>query len=108
MNPVATSTEVRASRALRTVKKRMSMCGSPAVPKIRASPSDIADIGSLTRPPGAMIAAKTDQRRFHAIDNPSAFTDQAFALAAWAPGVFFLKRWDRDHSAVTGFTTQPS
>jgi hypothetical protein len=25
--------------------------------------------------------AKTDQRRFHAIDNPRAFTDQAFALA---------------------------
>jgi hypothetical protein len=52
--------------------------------------------------------AKTDQRRFHAIDNPSAFIDQAFALAAWAPGVFFLKRWDRDHFAVTGLTTQPS
>src|SRR5665811_177887 len=52
--------------------------------------------------------AKTNQRRFHAIDNPSAFTDQAFALAAWAPGVFFLKRWDRDHFAVTRLTTQPS
>src|ERR1019366_9236109 len=52
--------------------------------------------------------AKTDQRRFHAIDDPSAFTDQAFALAAWAPGVFFLKRWDRESFAVTGLTTQPS
>src|SRR5258705_12220909 len=38
----------------------------------------------------------------------SAFTDQAFALAAWTPGVFFLKRWDRDHFAVTRLTTQPS
>jgi len=40
--PVATSTDVRASRALRTVKKRMSMCGSPAVPhrrRTRQSPS---------------------------------------------------------------------
>src|ERR1700682_5043238 len=45
---------------------------------------------------------KTDQRRFHAIDNPSAFSGQAFALAAWAPGVFPLQRWDRDHFAVRG------
>jgi hypothetical protein len=52
--------------------------------------------------------AETDQRRFHPIDNPGAFTDQSFALAAGTPGVFFLKRWDRDHFAMTRLITQPS
>src|SRR5260370_42514993 len=39
--------------------------------------------------------AKSDQRRFHAIDNPSAFTEQAFALAARTSGALSLKRWCR-------------
>jgi hypothetical protein len=33
------------------------MCGSPAVPNISAKPSEIAEIGSVTRPPGFMIAS---------------------------------------------------
>ena len=56
MNPVATSTDSRAWRASATVKKRIRMCGRPAVPKISATPSEMAETGSLTRPPGAMMA----------------------------------------------------
>ncbi|GJD51944.1 hypothetical protein OPKNFCMD_4703 [Methylobacterium crusticola] len=56
MNPVATSTESRAWRASATVKKRIRMCGRPAVPKISATPRDTAETGSFTRPPGAMMA----------------------------------------------------
>ena len=33
------------------------MCGSPAVPNISAKPRENAEIGSLTRPPGLMIAS---------------------------------------------------
>ena len=39
-----------------TVKKRMRMCGRPAVPNIRARPSEMAEMGSLTKPPGPMMA----------------------------------------------------
>jgi hypothetical protein len=52
--------------------------------------------------------AETDQRCFHPVDDPSAFTDQVFALAAWPPGIFFLERWDLHHFAVKRLTTQPS
>jgi hypothetical protein len=40
---------------LGTVKKRIRMCGSPAVPNISAMPKLIAEIGSLMKPPGPMI-----------------------------------------------------
>jgi hypothetical protein len=38
---------------LGTVKKRIRMCGRPAVPNISAMPKLIAEIGSLMKPPGA-------------------------------------------------------
>ncbi|MNF91937.1 hypothetical protein D3C84_745590 [compost metagenome] len=40
-----------------TVKKRIRMWGRPAVPNIRASPKEMAEMGSATRPPGLMMAA---------------------------------------------------
>ena len=36
-------------------KKRINICGKPAVPNIRAKPSEIADTGSETSPPGDII-----------------------------------------------------
>ena len=48
---------MRASLALGTVKKRIRMCGRPAVPNISAMPTEIAETGSLISPPGAMIAS---------------------------------------------------
>ncbi|MNT25220.1 hypothetical protein D3C72_1607290 [compost metagenome] len=48
---------MRAALTLLTVKKRIRMCGRPAVPKISARPSDTADTGSDTRPPGRMMAS---------------------------------------------------
>ena len=56
MKLVAQNTDFRASRASATVKNRIKMCGSPAVPNISASPSEIAETGSLTSAPGRMIA----------------------------------------------------
>ncbi|MCY1185694.1 hypothetical protein D9M73_264980 [compost metagenome] len=55
MNPVANSTERRASLALGTVKKRMRMCGRPAMPNTRPRDSETALIGSASRVPGPMI-----------------------------------------------------
>lgn len=55
--PVAYRMLLRAALASLTVKKRIRICGSPAVPKISAKPSETAEIGSETRPPGLMIAA---------------------------------------------------
>ena len=52
---VAHSTDLRASLALGTVKKRIRMCGRPAVPNISAMPKLMAEIGSLMKPPGPMI-----------------------------------------------------
>ena len=52
---VAQNTDLRASFALGTVKKRIMMCGKPAVPNIKAIPKEIAEIGSFTKPPGPMI-----------------------------------------------------
>ncbi len=43
--------------ALGTVKKRIRICGRPAVPNISAMPKEMAEIGSLMKPPGAMIAS---------------------------------------------------
>ena len=48
-------TDLRASLALGTVKKRIRMCGRPAVPNISAMPNEIAEIGSLTKLPGPII-----------------------------------------------------
>ncbi len=56
MKPVATNTDLRAALASATVKKRMRICGSPAVPKISANPREIAEIGLETSVPGAMMA----------------------------------------------------
>ena len=41
--------------ALGTVKKRIRMCGRPAVPNISAMPKLMAEIGSLMKPPGPMM-----------------------------------------------------
>ena len=49
---VAQNTDLRASLASGTVKKRIRMCGSPAVPNINAMPNEMAEIGSLMKPPG--------------------------------------------------------
>ena len=38
------------------MKKRIKICGSPAVPNIRAKPSEIADSGLEIKLPGSMIA----------------------------------------------------
>ena len=53
---VAQNTDLRACLASGTVKKRIRMCGRPAVPNISAMPNEIAEIGSLMKPPGPMIA----------------------------------------------------
>ncbi|MCY1448288.1 hypothetical protein D9M71_649450 [compost metagenome] len=55
MKPVAKNTLLRASLASLTVKKRIRMCGRPAVPNISAKPRENAEIGSFTRPPGLMM-----------------------------------------------------
>ncbi|MNP70095.1 hypothetical protein D3C76_1662820 [compost metagenome] len=39
-----------------TVKKRIRICGRPAVPNIMPSPKEIASTGLDSKPPGAMIA----------------------------------------------------
>jgi hypothetical protein len=54
---VAQPTDLRASLALGTVKKRIRMCGRPAVPNISAMPTEIAEIGSLISAPGPMMAS---------------------------------------------------
>ena len=41
MIAIAQITEVRAACAERTVKKRMRICGIPAVPSTKAMPSEI-------------------------------------------------------------------
>ena len=56
MKPVAKNTDLRAALASATVKKRIRICGSPAVPKISARPSEIAEIGLDDEAPGAMMA----------------------------------------------------
>ena len=56
MKVVAQNTDLRASLALPTVKKRMRMCGRPAVPNISAMPSENAEIGLATAAPGSMIS----------------------------------------------------
>ncbi len=53
---MAHSTDLRASLASGTVKKRIRMCGRPAVPNISAMPKEMAEIGSLMKPPGPMMA----------------------------------------------------
>ena len=45
MMNMAATTEERAAFAVGTVKKRIRMCGSPAVPSTSASPSEIVSIG---------------------------------------------------------------
>ena len=55
MKVVAQNTDLRASLALATVKKRMRMWGRPAVPNISAMPSEIALIGLDTCGPGSRI-----------------------------------------------------
>ena len=55
MKPVATTTDLRASLASLTVKKRIKMCGRPAVPNIKAKPKEMASIGFAASLPGPMI-----------------------------------------------------
>src|SRR5579864_9718798 len=55
--PVAYRMLFLAAFASPTVKNRIRMCGNPAVPKINANPSETAETGSDTRPPGLIIAA---------------------------------------------------
>jgi len=56
---VAQNTDLRASLASGTVKKRIKMCGKPAVPNIKAIPKEMAEMGSLIKPPGPMMAMPT-------------------------------------------------
>ena len=53
---VAQNTLLRASFASGTVKKRIRMWGRPAVPNIKAMPKLMAEMGSLMKPPGPMMA----------------------------------------------------
>ena len=55
MKPEAYSTDLRASLAFVTVKKRIRICGRPAVPNIRPSASDTAVTGSGISLPGLII-----------------------------------------------------
>ena len=55
MKVVAQNTDLRASLALPTVKKRIRMWGRPAVPNISAMPSEKALIGLATAEPGVRI-----------------------------------------------------
>ena len=59
---VAKNTERRASRASGTVKNRIRMCGSPAVPNSNAVPSETTDTGSCTRPPGRRTSDRKSTR----------------------------------------------
>jgi len=56
MMAIAQTTDLRASWAFGTVKKRIRMCGRPAVPNIRVRPSEMASTGLVTSEPGAMMA----------------------------------------------------
>ncbi len=47
MMPIAQTTDLRAVCAVGTVKNRIRMCGSPAVPNTSAMPSEIWSIGAL-------------------------------------------------------------
>ena len=49
---IAHTTDPRAARAFGTVKKRIRMCGRPAVPSTSARPSEIVSIGELRNVPG--------------------------------------------------------
>ena len=42
---IAHTTELRAARAFGTVKKRIRMCGRPAVPRTSARPSETVSSG---------------------------------------------------------------
>lgn len=82
---VAHSTDLRASLALGTVKKRIRMCGKPAVPNMSAMPKLIADIGSLMKPPGPMIekpSAAASAGGLPAAVAMAVFTSTAFANIA--------------------------
>ena len=78
---VAQNTDLRASLASGTVKKRIKMCGKPAVPNINAIPKEMAEIGSLMKPPGPMMDMPT-----LAASVALAFSNAADAAAA-ASGV---------------------
>src|SRR3954453_18365213 len=53
MMNIAQTTEVRAALALGTVKKRIRMCGRPAVPSTSARPSERVSSGFGGEGPGA-------------------------------------------------------
>ncbi len=54
MKQVPQSTDLRAALASVTVKNRIRMCGSPAVPNISVRPSEIDSIGLGRAPIGAI------------------------------------------------------
>ena len=82
---VAQNTDFRASFASGTVKKRIRMCGRPAVPNISAMPNEMAEIGSLMNPPGDItdspirVASSGDLPAFAAI---AVLTSTAWANSA--------------------------
>ena len=53
MIAIAQITDTRAALAVGTVKKRIRMCGRPAVPNTSAMPSEIWSIGALNSRPGS-------------------------------------------------------
>jgi len=53
MIAIAQITDLRACCAVGTVKKRIKICGSPAVPSTSAMPSEIWSIGLLKSSPGS-------------------------------------------------------
>lgn len=69
---VAHITDFRASLASGTVKKRMRICGRPAVPNISAMPKEMAEIGSVMNLPGPMI------------DCPAAAASSGVVPGVWA------------------------
>ena len=60
MKMVAQKTDVWVALASRTVKKRIKICGNPAVPNINASPSEIPETGSFAKNCGAKIATPVE------------------------------------------------
>ena len=69
MKPVATTTDLRASFASFTVKKRIKMCGKPAVPNINARPSEIASIGLEANLPGPIMFAASAKLKSCTLEN---------------------------------------
>ncbi len=57
MSPTAQPTDLRAAFASGTVKKRMRMCGRPAVPSRNAIPVETVSSGLVKKSPGPRKAS---------------------------------------------------